>query len=198
MARVAFWHMRGSADNRELLQSTSIRMRHKVSSRMRSRLIIRPFPAHLVAVRVTESFYLYSWRWLSQPFQRGNRFSRRSQDKALANQGKSLLRQFRLEKLIFRTGKEVGISSGNGSNKVMHGDGLAVEGSLLISVGGQPHWLNGAGVFRQNRPQVAVVLLHRKRQKRFQRAWIEIGQKHRPGMRSQPGTGALSACRDIQ
>ena len=80
----------------------------------------------------------------------------------------------------------------------MHGDGLAVEGSLLIGVGGQLHWLNGARVFRQNHPQVAVVLRDRKRQKRFQGAGIEIGQEHRAGMRSQPRGCALSACGDVQ
>ena len=100
--------------------------------------------------------------------------------------------------MVLRTGKEVGIGSGDGGDEVMHGDGLAVEGSLLISVGGQLHWLNGARVFGQNHPQVAIVFGHRKRQKRFQGAGIEIGQEHRAGMRSQPRGGALSACRNIQ
>ena len=56
MTRVAVWHMREDADNRELLQCRSICMCHKVPWRMRIGLIIRPFPARLVVVPAAESF----------------------------------------------------------------------------------------------------------------------------------------------
>ena len=43
MTRISARHMKGSADNRELLQCTSIHMRHKVPLRIRIGLIIRRF-----------------------------------------------------------------------------------------------------------------------------------------------------------
>ena len=102
---------------------------------------------------------LYSWCGRRQPIWWHDGFGGRLQDKALAHQRKALLRQFRLEKLVLRPGKQVGIGPGDGGDKVVHGDGLAVERSLLVGVSGQLHGLNGASVFGQNRPQVAVVLL---------------------------------------
>src|SRR5580692_2934484 len=132
MARIAVRHMRESADNRELLQSTSIDMRHKVPWQMRVGLIIRPVPSALSCCPGS-GIGLYSRRRSDsrrrsvQATQWGDGVGGRRQDKALANQGKARLRQFRLQKLILRTGKEVGIGSCEGGHKMMHRDGFPVE-----------------------------------------------------------------------
>src|ERR1700677_684428 len=52
------------------------------------------------------------------------------QHKSLADQGKTLLREFGLKKLICMTGKEIRLGAVYGSDEMVDDDGLAVEGAL--------------------------------------------------------------------
>jgi hypothetical protein len=67
---------------------------------------------------------------------RGLGFGGRGEDEAVADQGKAFLGEFGLEELVLGAGEKVGGVAGKGGYEVVDGDGLAVERSLLVGVGG--------------------------------------------------------------
>ena len=74
----------------------------------------------------------------------GSRLCGRGEHKALANHGESGLGQFSLKKLVFGSGKQIGLGAGNGRDKMVDRDRLAVDGSLHIGERSEHYWLNGA------------------------------------------------------
>ena len=68
----------------------------------------------------------------------------------------------------------------------MDDDWLAIQGSLLVRVGGQLHRFDGthigARLLGKDDPQIAVVVGEGDGQQSFERAGIEVGQKHRGRM----------------
>ena len=48
-----------------------------------------------------------------------------------------MLRQFGLKQLVLRTREQVSLGAGDGGNNVVDGDGLRVQGTLFVNVGGQ-------------------------------------------------------------
>jgi hypothetical protein len=105
---------------------------------------------------------------------RGAGFGGRGEDKALADQCEAPLRELGLEELIFMAGEEVGFFAGDGGDYVVDDDGITVECALLVGIGGQLDGLDGAFLFRDDGPKVAIVAGHGKNQKGFQSAGIEV------------------------
>ena len=65
---------------------------------------------------------------------------------------------------------------------MLDGDGLAIEGSLLVGVSGQLYWLDGARLLGKDDPQIAVVVGEGDGQQSFERAGIEVGEQDGGGM----------------
>jgi hypothetical protein len=136
----------------------------------------------------------FQWAWAS-----GVAAGRgRGEDKTLADQGEAHLREFGLEKLIFRAGEEVGFSAGDGGDEVVDDDGFAVERALLVGVGGQLDGNDGAFLFGDDGPEVAIVAGHGKNQEGFQSAGVEVGEEDSGGVRGQTGGGGVAIGGDVE
>jgi hypothetical protein len=109
-----------------------------------------------------------------------------------------MLGKFGLEKLVFRAGEEVRFGAGDGGDQVVDDDGLAVEGALLVGVGGQLDGNDGAGLFGDDGPEVAVVAGYGEGQEGFQRAGVEVGEEDGGGVRGQAGGGAAAVGGDVE
>ena len=119
------------------------------------------------------------------------------QHESLADQSETLLWEFGLKKLVVGAGKQVSVAICDGGDQVVNDDGLVVQGSLLVGVGGQLNWLNGARLPGKDGPQTGVVAGDGDGEQGFKRAGVEVGHENRARMRSQPGGGAVPACRDV-
>ena len=127
----------------------------------------------------------WSGRWGALSRWRGRwgaRFGGRGEDEAFADQGKAYLGKFSLEELVFGAGKEVGIVAGDGGDEVMDRDGLAVQSSLLVGVGGEPDGNDGACLLGNDGPEVAIVIGYGQGQKGFQGAGVEVGEEDGGGV----------------
>ena len=92
-----------------------------------------------------------------------------------------MLGKFGLEELVFRAGEEIGRGAGDGGDKVVDGDGLAVEGALLVGVGGELDRLDGAGLLGNDGPEVAVVAGDGEGQQGFKAPGSKSGRKTAAG-----------------
>jgi len=125
-------------------------------------------------------------------------FGRRSKDEAFADHGEALLGEFSLHQLVFRTGKEVSLCAGNGGDEVVDDNGLAVEGALLVGIGGQLDGSDGAGLFGDDGPQVVIVVGDGERQQRIERAGVKVGQKDGGTVSSEACGRAVAACGNVE
>ena len=112
------------------------------------------------------------------------------------------MRQFGLKKLIFGTGEDICVGSGDGGDEMVNGDGLAVERSLLVSVRGQ---LNGidrsrrcAGLLRQDGPEIPVVVADAESEQGFKRAGVEVGEEDGGCVRVKACCGAAATSGDVE
>ncbi len=129
---------------------------------------------------------------------RGAGFGGRGEDEACADNGEALLGEFGLEELVFRAGEEVGFGAGDGGDEVVDGDELAVEGSLLVGVGGQQDGGDGAGLFGDDGPEAAVVAGDGEGEEGVVGAGVEVGKEDGGGMRGQAGGGAAAVGGDVE
>jgi hypothetical protein len=91
-----------------------------------------------------------------------------------------------LEKLIRRPREEVRFGAGDGRDQVVDNHRLAVEGALLVGVGGQLDWLDCAGFLRNDSPQAAIVACGGQRQQGFKGAGVEVREKNSVGVLGKP------------
>lgn len=106
--------------------------------------------------------------------------------------------QFSLQKMILRAGEEVCVGGADGGDQVVNGDGLAVEGSLHVGVGGELHGLDAAGLLRDDGPEVAIVGCGAEGEQRLERAGIEVGKEDGGGVGVETGGGAAAVCGDVE
>jgi len=120
------------------------------------------------------------------------------EDEAGANEGEALLREFSLEELILRAREEVSDGAGDGGFEVMDGDRLAVEGALLVGVGGELDGGDGAGSFGDDGPEAGVVAGHAEGEQGVECAGVEVGQEDGGGVLGQAGGGDMAAGGDVE
>lgn len=129
-------------------------------------------------------------------------FGRRGEDEAFADQSEALLGKLGLEKLVFGAREEVRIRVCECGDEVVNGDGLAVEGSIFVGIGGELNGDDGAvlcaGLLGQYHPEVAVVLFDSDGEKRVEGAWVEIGKEHSGWMKSKASGRAAAVGRNIE
>ena len=109
-----------------------------------------------------------------------------------------MLREFGLQELVLRTGKEVCPGAGDGGDEVMDCNGLAVESALLVGVGGKLNGLDGAGLLGNDGPEVAVVMGDGEGQQGVVCAGVEVGEEDGDGVPGQSRRGAAAVGGDVE
>ena len=119
---------------------------------------------------------------------RSNGVGRRKEDKAVANKGEALQREFGLKKLIVGAGEKLCPGAGHCGNQVVDRDRLAVEGALLVAVGRDLNGGDGADLVAyllgENGPKAGTRVGWRigEIEKRLKGSRIEVGEQDGGGM----------------
>lgn len=127
----------------------------------------------------------------------GTGFGWRGEDEASADHGEALLGELGLEKLVFGAGKKVCGCSVEGGFQMVDGDGLAIAGSMFVSVGGELDGDDGAGFLGDDGPQAAITVVDREGQQSVICAGIKVGQEDGSGVGIEARGGAAAVGRDV-
>jgi len=77
-------------------------------------------------------------------------------------------------------------------------DGLAVDGSLFVGVGGELDGGDGAGLLGDDGPEAAIVIGYGEGQEGFQGAGVEVGKEDGGGVEVEAGGGAVAVGGDVE